>query len=123
MQKSLNTGYEVRTIGLDFCAAFDCVTSKSPIFKFRQMGIGETSLNIIIESLAGRKQRVVVDGQCSDYRDAISGVSQANVLGPLLFILYTSDVWSYMKNRPVACPDVATFFASRLFPTYETFHC
>ena len=37
------------------------------------MGIGGTFLNIVVEFLTG-KQRVVVDGQCSDYRNIISSV-------------------------------------------------
>ena len=51
-------------IGLDFTAAFDRVNHEAFIFKLRRMGISETFLNIVIESLTGRKQRVVVDGQC-----------------------------------------------------------
>ena len=57
----------------------------STILQLRQMGIGGMFLNIIVEFLTGRKQRAVVDGKCSDYRNVISGVPQDNVLGPLLF--------------------------------------
>ena len=56
------------------------------------MGIGGTFLNIIVEFLTGRKQKVVVDRQCCDYRNVIFGVPQGSVLGPLLFILYTSGM-------------------------------
>ena len=35
---------------------------------------------------------MAVDGQCSDYNYVTSGVLHGSVLGPLLFILYTSDM-------------------------------
>ena len=91
MQKYLDTGCEVHMIELDFGASFDHVNHEALIFKLRQMGIGGTFF-IIIEFLMGRKQRVVVVVQCSDYRNVISGVPEGTVLGPLLFILYTSDM-------------------------------
>ena len=76
------------------------------------MAIDGTFFNILVEFLTGRKHGVVVDGQCSDYRNVISGVPQGSVLGPLLFILYTSDMWSGLENRLVAYADDAAVFAS-----------
>ena len=38
--------------------------------------------------LTGRKQRVIIDGQSSDWRQIEAGVPQGSVLGPLLFYLY-----------------------------------
>ena len=58
---------------------------------------------------------MVVVGQCSEYRNEPSGVPQASVLGPLLFILYTSDVWSGLENKLVAYADDATFFLHQSF--------
>ena len=97
VQKSLGTGCEVCMISLDFSSAFDHVNQEALIFKLGQMGIGGTFLNIIIEFLTGRKQRVVVDGQCIDYRNVLSGVPQSIVLGPLL--LYPVRVlWRYLSR-------------------------
>ena len=112
VQKSLDSGHEVRLVGLDFSAAFDRVNHEALIFKLKQMGIGGVFLNMIIEFLSGRKQRVVVDGQYSEYRNVVSGVPQGSVLGPLLFILYTHDMWFGLENKLVAYADDATLFAS-----------
>ena len=121
VQKSLNTGCEVFMIVLDFSLAFDHVHHEALILKLRQMGIGGTFLNIIVEFLTGRRQRVVVDGQCSDYRNVIFCVHQGSVLGTLLFILYASDMWSGLENRLVAYADDATLFASVPSPHMMSF--
>ena len=74
-------------VGLDLSAAFDRVNHKALIYKLRHLGIGGSFLNILIEFLADRKQRVVVDDQHVEWRRVISGVPQGSVLGSLLFIL------------------------------------
>ena len=94
----MDTGCEVHVIGLEFSAAFDFISHEVLIFKLRLMGISGTLLNIIIEFLARRIQRVVVDGQCSDYRNVTSGVPQSSVFSSLQFILYTCDMCLVWKT-------------------------
>ena len=50
-QKSLDSGGEIRMIGLDFSAAFDRVNHRTLIFKLRQMGVGGAFLSIVTEFL------------------------------------------------------------------------
>ena len=110
-QKALDCGYEMRMVDLDFSAAFDRVNHKALIFKLRQLGVGGPFLSILTEFLSNRLQRVVVDGQFNDYRNVISGVPQGSVLGPLLFILYTHDMWFGLENMLVSYADDATLLA------------
>ena len=68
-------------------------------------------LSILTEFLTNRVQRVVADGHYSAWRNVISGVPQGSVLGPLLFILYTHDMWFGLENMLVAYADDATLLA------------
>ena len=54
---------------------------------------------------------VFLDGQFNDYRGVVSGVPQGSVLGPLLFILYTHDMWFGLENMLVSYADDATLLA------------
>ena len=75
VQKALDSGCEVRMIGLDFSAAFDRVNHEALIFKLRQLGIGGPFLNILTEFLTDRVQRVIVDGHNSGWSKIIFGVA------------------------------------------------
>ena len=58
---------------------------------------------------AGRE--LWVDGGTSEWTLIISGMPQGSVLGPLLFILYTSEMFVLVENRLYAYADDATLLA------------
>ena len=60
------------------------------------------------EFLSNRRQRVVVDGATSEWIPIDSGVPQGGVLGPLLFILYSSEMFELVENRPYAYAEDST---------------
>ena len=111
VQKALDCGSEVHMVGLDFSAAFYRVNHKALIFKLGQLGVRGPFLNILTKFLSKRLQLVVVGGQFNDNRNVISGVPQESVLGPLLFISHTHDMWFGLENMLVSYADDASLLA------------
>ena len=78
---------------LDFSAPFDRVSHSGLLFKLKSIGVGGSVLSICTEFLTDSWLMVVVDGAASEWIPIISGVPQASVLGPFLFILYSSEMF------------------------------
>jgi len=51
--------------------------------------------------LTFHRQRVVINGQFSDWSKVSSGVLQGSILGLLLFILYNNDISNIVKNSKI----------------------
>ena len=96
---------------IDFSAAFDRVNHRSILYRLCSVGIGGSVLSILTQFLSNRSQHVVVDGCRSKLVDVVSGVPQGSVLGPLFFILYTSEFFSILENKLIRCADDSTLMA------------
>ena len=73
---------------LDFRKAFDKVLHQRLLLKLKAHGIGNDVINWIEKWLTYRRQRVIVEGEISNWKSVLSGVPQGSVLGPILFLIY-----------------------------------
>ena len=78
---------------LDMSAAFDCVDHTILLRRLQQgAGLAGDVIGWIRSFLTGRTQQVVYNGTMSTVRPVHFGVPQGSVLGPILYILYTTEL-------------------------------
>ena len=73
---------------LDFQKAFDKMPHQRLLLKLKALGICNDIFNWIEKWLTHRRQRVIIDGEISNWKSVLSGVPQGSVLGPILFLIY-----------------------------------
>ena len=72
------------------------------------MGVRGSVLSVLTQFLSNRSQYVVVDGCRSKLVNVVSGAPHGSVLGPLLFILYTAELFSVVENLLYGYADDST---------------
>ena len=74
------------------------------------MGISAELYNLLKNYLLGRFQRVVLNRQTSLWRPVLAGVPQGSILGPLLFLVYISDLPNGLKSNVKLFADDTSLF-------------
>ena len=107
----MDEDYEIRGVFFDISKAFDKVWHEGLVFKLKQNGISGNLLNIFEDFLRNRKQRVVLNGQTSNWENIHAGVPQGSILGPLLFLIYINDLAENLSSNPKLFADDTSLFS------------
>ena len=112
LQSALVSGQEARIIQIDFSAVFDRVNHQGILYKLCSVGIGGSVLSILTQFLSNRSQQIMVDDCWSMLVNVMSELLQGSVLGPLLFLLSTLELFlSILENKLIDYAGDSTFIA------------
>ena len=90
--KELNEKKFVVGVFLDLKKAFDVVSHNILLSKLEKLGIKDGTLKWFTSYLAGRTQRVDINGHLSGEKTIDISVLQGSILGPILFLCFINDL-------------------------------
>jgi hypothetical protein len=103
--QAMEEASNIDAIYLDFAKAFDKVDHGLLLHKLKQMGVKGKLGRWIQNFLKGRTNEVLVDDLKSLKFLLKSGIPQGSVLGPILFLIYISDIGDNLGVEPLVYID------------------
>ena len=83
---------------MDLSEAYDCLPHDLMIAKIEAYGISKEGLQLISDYLSYRKQRTKIGSAYSDWANVIRGIPQGSILGPLLFNIFSNDIFLVVEK-------------------------
>ena len=114
-----NPSLEVRGNFLDISKAFDKIWHEALLNKLESLGISGNLLNLFCSFLNDRQQRVVLNGQLSNWTPILAVVLQGSILGPLLFLIYVNDLRDNLNSLIKLFADETSLFSTAYDPNHS----
>ena len=100
--RNFDNGFQTDVVYLDFSKCFDTVSHEKLLHRLSFLGIQGSALSWLGSFLCGRQQYVCVGKGRSQCKRVTSGVPQGTVLGPILFLCFSFDLYKYVKDCKVS---------------------
>ena len=76
-----------------------------------QNGISAKFLDLLSSFLSDRKQKVLLNGQTSEWQNVTAGVPQGFIFRPLLFLIYINDLSGDLSSKTKLFADDTSLFS------------
>ena len=113
IKRSLDNGNIVCAVLMDLSRAFDCVPHRLLIAKFRAYGLSISACDVITSYLKGRKQRVKIGSNRSEWMHVHKGSAQGSLFGPFSYNVLSNDmfylldddveIYNYADDNTIIC--------------------
>ena len=91
--------------------AFDKVWHQGLIYKLKSVGVSDSLLKLIQSFLTNRFQRVLLNGQTSEWLPVKAGVPRGSILGPLSFLIHINDLSENIESTAELFADDTSLFS------------
>ena len=91
--------------------AFDKVWQQRLIYKLKSVGVSDSLLKLIQSFLTNRFQRVLLNGQTSEWLPVKAGVPRGYILGPLSFLIHINDLSENIESTAKLFADDTSLFS------------
>ena len=102
----------MRSTFLDISKAFDKVWHEDLLFKLETIGISGSLPKLFQSFLNDKQQRVVLDGQHSNWAPVLADFLQGMILGPLLLLVYINDLIDNLESPVKLFADDISLFST-----------
>ena len=97
-QKEFDSGRFIGTILMDLSKVYDCLRHDFSIAKLEAYGLGNGSLNFLLDYLTFRKQRTKVGSAYSKWSKIRRGIPPGSILGLNLFNIFVNDIFMIIEQ-------------------------
>ena len=86
---------------MDLTKTYDCLRHDLLIAKLEAFGLGNSSLNFLLDYLTFRKQKTKVGSAHSKWSKIRRGISQVSILGSILFNIFINHIFMIIEQSDI----------------------